>query len=932
MQAVFLEGEGGIGKTRLLNETLSLAQARDFQVFQGRSEELERSRPFGPLADALGCRRRSSDPHRAAIARLLSGEGAEGDSGAAEGPGIRYQILEEFLDLIEGLTEKGPLIFALEDLHWSDPSTLLAVRALVRRLTHLPVVLLATFRSLPVRPELERLVEACLAEGALHLRLGSIDEEAVAALVIEVVGASPGPRLLAEVSTAGGNPFFVLELLKAQIGGNAIVLDRGQADVRRQGLPPTLRLTVLRRLNILSPTTLEVLRLASILGAAFSLGDLSVVCRRSVAKLLPALEQAMRAGFLDEAGGEIVFRHSLVREAVYEDLPSSVRNGLHREMGQALADAGAPAVRAATHLAIGAQRGDTEAVEWLARAGRQVARRAPARAAELLEHALELSDPSDPRRGGLLAEVVDVLVWSGRVFEAENLARQAMGRSHHSAMEACLRLALGRGLIMLGRPQEALEVYESTRGPLSESEGVQLQADLSRALSMTGRLQRAEVVAAAAREMSAKLMQPYANAVAISALCDVAMFGGRLREAVGLAEEAVRLMKATDDAWLSRVTAEPWLGICLIEADRLEEARTTIQAGRRRAEEQADVCMLPLLHWALGLCRFLQGEWDQASSDIRTGLAMTGEEGPRIGVHFAHSTLALIALHRGELETAEKRLQAAEREPTISYLLNWPTWVRGLLHETRHNLAHALATLERAAERCTRLGLLYEYPMLGPDIVRLALLAGNRSRARAVTHMVEKASLRMGTASAEGAALRCRGLFEADLEILLASADAYSRSPRPLQRALSFEEAGVACGRSGRRDEAISLLDKALAIFENLGARLDFARAASSLRSLGIVRGRRGPRKRPTTGWESLTTTESEVIRLVAQGFTNRQIGQRLFISPRTVETHVSHLFSKLGCSSRDHLRAEMARREEHPPIFRKPVERDSSRRDSANS
>jgi DNA-binding CsgD family transcriptional regulator len=139
--------------------------------------------------------------------------------------------------------------------------------------------------------------------------------------------------------------------------------------------------------------------------------------------------------------------------------------------------------------------------------------------------------------------------------------------------------------------------------------------------------------------------------------------------------------------------------------------------------------------------------------------------------------------------------------------------------------------------------------------------------------------------------------------------DAYAQGPRPFELALAAEDAGAACAGHGDVAAAAPLLRRALATFEGLGAARPAARAEATLRDLGIRRGRRGARRRPRLGWESLTGTERRVVDLVAEGLTNPQIGERLLVSRRTVQTHLAHVFAKLDISSRAELAAEVARR-----------------------
>ena len=251
-----------------------------------------------------------------------------------------------------------------------------------------------------------------------------LTERAVAELVAEAVAAVPGPGLLAGISGAAGNPLFVTELLGALAQEGAIETAGGRAEVAEVTLPPTLRLTILRRLSFLSGDTLQALRAASILGSSFTVTELSVTMARPALELSVVLAEGIAGRVLEEYGAVIRFRHDLIRDAIYEDLPLSVRRGLHREAGQRLARTGAPALQVAEQLARGAGQGDAEAIGWLTRAAREAAARSPDIAASLLERAAGLDGvQADPGRDRLLAERASSLMVSGRI--ADTLAALA---------------------------------------------------------------------------------------------------------------------------------------------------------------------------------------------------------------------------------------------------------------------------------------------------------------------------------------------------------------------------------------------------------------------------------------------------------------------------------------------------------------------------
>jgi len=273
----------------------------------------------------------------------------------------------------------------------------------------------------------------------------------------------------------------------------------------------------------------------------------------------------------------------------------------------------------------------------------------------------------------------------------------------------------------------------------------------------------------------------------------------------------------------------------------------------------------------------------------------------------------VVVLHRGDLPAAERAVAAAEHEleatgPQLGF--DWLLWAHALVLEAVGQPEASLATLCRAWEMCADQGLLSTLPVLGPDVVRLARGAGDPERAEQATSAVEAIAARNpGVATLAGAALRCRGLLEDNPEILLRAVAAYQAGPRPLALALACEDTASALGRAGSMAQARPLLDDALTLYERLQASFDVARAEARLRALGLRRGRRGPRRRSTSGWDSLTETELTVARLVAEGLSNPEIAERLFISRGTVHTHVSHVLAKLGLRSRVGLAAEAIRR-----------------------
>ncbi len=182
-----------------------------------------------------------------------------------------------------------------------------------------------------------------------------------------------------------------------------------------------------------------------------------------------------------------------------------------------------------------------------------------------------------------------------------------------------------------------------------------------------------------------------------------------------------------------------------------------------------------------------------------------------------------------------------------------------------------------------------------------------------MTQEVADGARRCQVPSATGAALRCRGLVGGDPDVLLTAVQTYRQLSPTIELAFACEDAGAALCRAGRASEAVSILDEALDFYLRAGAQRGAARVEAALRARGVRRRRAGRTRRPPVGWESLTDSEVGVARLAAEGLTNRQIGDQLFISRRTVGTHLAHLFQKLGINSRAQLAAEVTRRTSLP-------------------
>ena len=643
-----------------------------------------------------------------------------------------------------------------------------------------------------------------------------------------------------------------------------------------------------------------MLQAASILGSAFSLTDLALISGRPAIGLTAALTEAIRSRVVEDDGVQLRFRHDLIRDSIYEDLPASMRRGLHREAAQRLAQSGAPPLRVAEHFARGAAQGDGEAIEWLARAARDAAPGSPAAAASLLDRAITLMRPGDPERDRLSRRAGRPPAAGRAVADAVAACRQLLGRRHDPAVEGAARICLGHALLAAqGRLRDGLAEMERAAGSplLTEAEQATARAWAGFARLSLGDLDGAASAARQAVSAASAADDPYSASLAMNSLAMLSESRGQFADALRISDDALRLADESLARQGRQYPVHIARGDILVHLDRLEEARATLHAGRRISEERGVRWPLPSFGVYLGLERFFAGEWDDALAELESSLELAEETGATISVIVAQVVMALIGLHRDDLSRAAAAVEAAYRDLTtrgFSHRANWAAWPRALLQEASGESARALKTMTVPWEEDACLGFSVERLLVGADLVRLAMAEGDAGLARQVAAAVGDVASRNDLAWLRGAALRCQGLAESDADALAAAADAYAGASRPLELALASEDAAVAFVKQGNLGRARPLLEQAIAIYQRLDAARDLARADAVLRLAGVRRGVRGPRKRPPFGWQSLTPTERTVAALVADGLSNPQIGERLFISRRTVQTHLVHVFAKL--------------------------------------
>jgi DNA-binding CsgD family transcriptional regulator/tetratricopeptide (TPR) repeat protein len=895
-----IEGEAGIGKTRLVHSIAEGALSRQVAVYTGRAHQFERTRPFGVIAKAFGLSRRSPDPRRAALGALLDGR----DAGANAGGDIQYRVVEEVVDLVERLCADRPSLLVAEDLHWADSASLLTILTVARQLPFAPLLVVGTVRSSPRPAQVEQLLEDLASGGADTLKLGPLTSHEVTELARQVLGASPGPALTVMLAKAGGNPLWVVAMLRSLAAEEVLRRSGERVDVTTSELPVPLNDMVVRRLRDLPKATLELLQVAAVLGDAVSLRDVVAVSRRQPVDVVVQLGHAFDAQLLDEANERVVFRHQLVHDAIYQHMPPSARRLLHREAAIVLMAAGADRLDVADHLMLGAEPGDQQAAAWLRDAAREASSRDPSVTVELLRRAGALLPPGHAEQDLVAFEVIQALLRAGQVAEASARAKAMLARQHPQELDTPLRVVLVGALALQNRAEEVVAVARASLADptqLAPPDKVLMLAQESWALTYSGDPRSGESAALRGLDIAEKASDAAMTVWALTALLIAVGRQGRFDEALTHARRAAALAADTPDTRSLPLQPKFFLGLALFDCDLVDEARAAYREAL--GDEFGSGWWLSETLMADAQASFVVGEWDDAIPGLVAGGLAAKEKGNELLISQSLAYRAVIATATGDHRAANQLtagLAASLAEDQLSYNAGILAYAVAGLKAAEGNPQGAYAVLLRCWRYDTGRDCRFYYRWLGPDLVRLAMALGHPDVAAEVAATAAAAAaLAPEVPTVRSFALRCQGLVSGEVEPLLEAVVLSRKAPLLVEHAGACEDAAKLLAVGGRREESAALLREALERYELSGAHAWASRVRAQLRELGLRPAARGSRHRPAEGWASLTTTERAVSRLVAEGLTNGAVARRLYISPHTVNTHLRHVFAKLGVSNR---------------------------------
>jgi DNA-binding NarL/FixJ family response regulator len=881
-----IEGPPGIGKSRLLTEVMALAEKSGVRTLFGEAFEYQQAVPFFSLFMAT---LRADPPVGDAEALRRFGSSAD----------LRYWVVHDLAGAIRAAAAETPLAIVLEDIHWADNGTLLALRSLAT-VPDVAVLWVLTARSGAGGPAVQETLSVLQRANATVVRLAAMSPDAVADMVCDAVRAKADVSLLNLAAKSHGNPFLVSELVGGLGEEGRLNVSGGCAVATGDGLPRRLGAGIQQRLDLLSASASEMVRVAAVLPDRFSAGWLAAMLDRQPASLMSSLEEAVRADLFVEDGEQLRFRHDLLRECTRQSLPQSLRRAMERQSASVMLRLGAAPVEVATQLARSADPGDREAVGALRQAAQSVGHSDASAAADLSKRALELLPARDPEYGQQVAETVELLNRASRYQEAEDLAVAALSETLSPEDEAEIRLRLAtptkhstqRRVEENRRALQLVNVSDVTRARhlawLAYNLALQEQCEQQRAAA-----NEAAAAAASTGDPEATILAE----LSLALLDGGEGYAGRALDRL----EALLPLARSSGVTAARDLAAVHYALLLAAVGRLDDAATQVADGIERVRREHDAMTLDLWNMIEGLVHLAAGRLSaaRAAAESLPHPKGTGVAEPAV---IRMVILAEVAASSGDRNLFQQAMNDVQEVyctgssligRSAAYVLALAAWRRSDVHEAMR----WLATVRLVGSPLGPLVLMRV--MFGAEVASAAGDAGLRARVLQAIELLERERPAIPVfAAVAGCA---RGILERDAQALVAAADMLRASSRPILYATAAEHAGSELARRGLRDEAVDQFTTAFDIYLQHEALADARRVGRKLRPFGVER-RIVSQPRVKEGWDSLTDSELTIIDLIAHGATNRDVATQLHLSPHTVKTHVHNAFAKLGITSRAQL------------------------------
>jgi len=896
---LLIEGPAGAGKTVLAREARAVAERARMLPLEARGSELEQSFAFGVVRQLLEPVI-SKDPGRADLFA-----GAAGPAARLFEPGERraldaaagFEALHSLYWLVVNIADQAPVLVLVDDCQWADRDSLRFLAYLAQRIEGLPVTMLLTGR--PPEPGGDEAgglwVQLASRPAAAALYPRPLSESAAVTLTRERLGASAAEEFCRACHTAtGGNPLFLRELLRA-LAAAEVVPSAAAANAIQNVGPAVVSRFVLHRLAALGPAATELARAVAVLGddsEPLLAGRMSGL---SQDEARVAADDLVRADIFLPAE-RLGFVHPIVRAALYEDLAPGERQARHAAAAEALAREGASAERVTAHLLLAPPTGDQHRIGTLTSAAAAAAHRgAPRAAATYLRRALAES-PAEQERGEILADLGRYEVATMQFEAAEKHLRAALASGATLATRADAASWMGRCVIVSGGRSAG-----SAADALSSLADELWPADPERSLELGSELL---IVAGSVPELRPGL------AARLQGFRDLARGRPGFEAVARIVSAQEQLLHgepaaaATDGVWAALAdlpsSMQTTVGFSalftLVVGERHDLAALVMDAAMERARREGHATRQGIIHAMHAASALAQGSLDDAQVEAETGLLLVEDQ------HFIAQLLVAVAMtvhiERGALDDAAGLARTGEAigiAEERTYVTEFIT-ARGRLRIAQGQLEDGVADLLWCSQRLADRAATWPSTWRAHAAPALASL-GDKQRAAKLAREQLAAARRVGAPGALGMSLRTAAQAiggDEGLVLLREAVAVLDSSSARLELAHALADLGAELSRSGRRTEGRDAQRRAIALAGQCGA---VALAESTMAGLHAGPGRRA--RIELTGPDALTAAERRVCRQVAEGQTNREVAQALFVTEKTVERHLSSAYQKLGIRSR---------------------------------
>jgi DNA-binding CsgD family transcriptional regulator len=907
-QVVLVEAPAGLGKTSLLRAASEKAAETGFSCLRARASELERDFAYGCVRQLLEpAVARASVPERD---RLFEGAAALSSPlfdrlGAQQCPpsGDRsFSMLHGLYWLANNLSDEGPVALSVDDLHWSDTESLRFLNYLAPRLDGLPLAVLGSTR--PGEGEARELARLAAGPETTVLRPAPLSTEATARLCERRLGAGVAPEFAAACREAsGGNPFYLEALLREAAEQGISTDSREAARVRRIG-PAAVAQAVLLRLSGRPATATALVRAVAVLGDGATLAEAAELAEITDAEAVGAADLLVALAILGPGEG-LEFAHPIVREAVYADIGSHERAQAHARAADLLASGGAAEERIAAQIGEAEPKGDPDRVELLRRvAADALARGAPAAAVAWLGRALAEPPPAGSRLEVLL-ELASAELRIAAPGAVDHLTAAVEVIREPELLTTSVRL-LALALTMSGEADRAVDALRwaiEIVEPADREVALVLEAELATYAQQASRDARAPAARRLERHAELEGKTPGERLVLGSLAFERARASESASEAAGYIERALAGGRLLGEKELDVAGLFYDLMTGLLATDALDLADEYLERMLADARVRASIPALAFVTCYRGRCSMRRGAVAQAEADARTSLELLTGHDIRLGAPIALGLLIEALVEGGDQTAADRALRGSDvgKEPPPGWSITYLLRARGLLRLAQGNANQGLDDLTEFGRRDELWGLANPLASRWRSDAALALATmGNREKATRMAYDDLERARRWGAASGIGIALRAVALVEGgetSADRLRQAVDALAVSPARLEHARALTDLGAALRRSNRRADARGVLGEALELAERCSGRALAGRARTELRAAG---GRSSDPE--SAGVEQLTASERRVAELASEGRSNPEIAQTLFVTRKTVETHLGHVYSKLDISGRGEL------------------------------